>query len=69
LGRYLLAQSGLIAVIRGSGHASFDTSAPQRGTKAGAPASSLLLAEIEFPIIISLQHTMSYAKISEITKY
>ena len=25
--------------------------APQRGTKAGAPASSLLLAEIKFPII------------------
>jgi len=51
LGRYLLAQWGLIAVIRGSGHASFDTS-PQRGTKVGAPASSLLLAEIKFPIIL-----------------
>jgi hypothetical protein len=35
LGRYLLAQWGLIAVIRGSGHASFDTSPPNAAQKQG----------------------------------
>lgn len=51
LGRYLLAQRKRLAVIRGSGQASFDTSPPQRGTKAGTLTSSLLLAKIIFPDI------------------
>ena len=35
--------------------------APQRGTKAGAPASSLLLAEIKFPIINATTRYECYA--------
>ena len=38
--------------------------APQRGTKAGAPASSLLLAEIKFPIINTASFIESHVRTS-----